>query len=505
MSRTKIWLIVAVMSLALIGIAAMQVTWIQNMIRLNIEQFDENIFSALNATSDRLTELENQDAYANGFSIDYVERRFASRNSLDEDGNLISQKSASPILVSNGVAGHADNCTCTQCHNARMNNWQRYMRYNERAQEAPLETRIDQALLDTILRQELADHGIAEDEYTYGIFSRQRSNFIIVDGHYVVGEKGPINLIDDQPEGGSLETSKYAVNLYDNAALQAPGMLLIHFPQQSRIVMGPVWITIFISGLLLSIVLACFAYSIFIIFRQKRISMMKNDFISNMTHEFKTPIATISLAADSITNPKVIGSPDKLERFANIIRQENRRMNQQVEKVLQAAQIERRELKLKLAEVDVNELLAEAVSHMALQIEGRGGVLEMQLDAKNSVIEADPTHLSNVLHNLMDNANKYSPENPHISVRTEDTRLGVKVSVTDRGIGMTKEDQRQIFEQFFRVHTGNRHDVKGFGLGLSYVKASTEAHGGKVGVESSLGKGSTFTVEFPRKPVLQHA
>ncbi len=492
------------MSLALVGIASMQVYWIRNMIKLNIEQFDEHVFSALNKASDRLAQLENLDAYVNGYSIDYVERRFSSSSRTNTSSSLTSIATQRVVPVSN-VPGHPPNCTCTQCHNARMSNWQQYMRYNERALDAPLESRINPAQLDTILRQELADHGISNDAYTYGIFSMQRRNFIIVDGHYVVGSKGPINLVDDQPEGGSLETSKYAVALYDDIALRPPGMLLIHFPQQSRIVMGPVWLTIFVSGLLLSIVLACFAYSIFIIFRQKRLSMMKNDFISNMTHEFKTPIATISLAADSIMNPKVSSSPDKLERFAHIIKQENRRMNRQVEKVLQAAQIERRELKLKPVLVDVNELLTEAASHMALQVEKRDGVLEVVLDATNPAIEADPTHLSNILHNLIDNANKYSPDNPHITVRTEDTRTGVKVHVTDRGIGMTKEDQRQIFEQFFRVHTGNRHDVKGFGLGLSYVKAITEAHGGRVSVSSALGQGSTFTVEFPRKPSLGEA
>ena len=493
MSKAKIWSIVAVMSVALIGIAAMEFTWIRSMIELNVESFDENVFSALNATSDRLEKLESIDAYVNGYSIDFFERSFG------ESGTSTNLTIATQQFVSTGpVPGHRQNCTGRQCYSSRMSSWQQYIKYNERALNAPLESRLDPAVLDTILRQELSNRGL-KDDYSYGIFSKQRRNFILIDGNYVVGDQGPIELVDEVDEEGSLGNSKYAVNLYDDIALQAPGLLMIHFPSQSKIVMGPVWLTIMLSGLLLSVVLGCFAYSIFIIFRQKKLSTMKNDFISNMTHEFKTPIATISLAADSITNPKVSGSKEKLERFAGIIRQENNRMHRQVEKVLQAAQIDRKEFKLKPIAVNVNEMVAQAATHMGLQVEKLEGKIESSLTSTDPTVFADRTHLSNILHNLMDNAIKYSENAPFIKVSTEDTKTGVKVSITDHGIGMTNEDQSRIFDKFFRVHTGNRHDVKGFGLGLSYVKAIVDAHGGKVTVDSTLGKGSTFTVEFPRK------
>ena len=499
MSRTKIYAIIAAMSVALVGIAAMQVAWIRRMIRLNVEQFDESVFAALNATAERLAQLEHLDAYVNGYSLDYVERRFAGGERVTLTTIATRRVHAEPI--GRGVPGHAPECTCTQCHRDRMGGWQQFMRYNERALDAPLESRIEPAMLDTILRQELDDHGI-DGAYTYGIFSKQRRDFVLVDGHWVVGERGPYELVSDEREpGGTLATSDYAVALYDQVAVQPPGLLMIHFPRRSSIVMGPVWLTIAVSGVLLAIVLGCFAYSIFVIFRQKRLSIMKNDFISNMTHEFKTPIATISLAADSIKNPKVSGSPDKLARFADIIQKENSRMNRQVEKVLQAAQIERGEFKLRPVEVDVNALVREAAEHMALQAERRGGSIAVELGAADGAVVADKTHLANVAHNLLDNAIKYSPEVPRVTVRTEDLRSGnIRVSVTDEGVGMSREDQRQIFEKFFRVHTGNRHDVKGFGLGLSYVKAVVEAHGGRVDVESAPGRGSTFAVELPRRP-----
>ncbi len=463
MTKTKIGAIIGLMGLALAGITVMQVTWIRSSLALNAVQFDEAVFSALSKTADRLERLESLDAYVNGFSVEFFENR--------KWGGQRQRSS-----------------------------WSQSMNYILHVQEVPLENRIDPGTLDTLIQQELKNRGI-DEKYSYGVFSTARRNFIIVDGHFVASASGPMTMasVPEDSNSENLESSKYAVSLYDEASVRSPGLLLISFPGRSNIPWSSEAWTIAGTALLLSIILGCFAYSIVIIVRQKRLSKMKSDFISNMTHEFKTPIATISLAADSITNPKVMGSPERLSRFADIIRQENGRMHRQVEKVLQAALIDRRDFGLKPTPTDLNECLREAVEHMLLQVEKRGGTIEVGLMATHPVIEADATHLSNLLHNLMDNANKYSPETPRITVRTEDVRGGVKVTVADRGIGMTKEDQQHIFDKFYRVHTGNRHDVKGFGLGLSYVKAVVEAHGGQLGVRSTLGGGSTFSLTFPHR------
>ena len=226
---------------------------------------------------------------------------------------------------------------------------------------------------------------------------------------------------------------------------------------------------------------------------------MKTDFINNMTHEFKTPIATISLAADSIQSPMISGNKDKVNRFAGIIKQENKRMLEQVEKVLQMAKFDRENLNLKLTQVDIHNLITLAVNNVSLQVGLKEGTVNSELNASKHIIEADENHISNIIHNLLDNANKYTPIKPDIKVITKDKAEGIEIIVKDNGIGLSKEARKHIFEKFYRVHTGNLHDVKGFGLGLSYVKALVTAHSGSVSVKSELGKGSSFIINFPYK------
>lgn len=226
---------------------------------------------------------------------------------------------------------------------------------------------------------------------------------------------------------------------------------------------------------------------------------MKNDFINNMTHEFKTPLATISLAVDSINNPVILNNPDKVKRFANIIKQENTRMNGQVEKVLQMAIIDKNDFNLNFTNIDLHDIIEKAVDNIILQIEKKEGEIHTNLKATNHFISGDQTHISNIIYNLLDNANKYSNEKPEIVITTQDVPDGIEIIVKDNGIGISKEAKKHIFDKFYRVHTGNLHDVKGFGLGLSYVKTMTQAHNGKIDVVSELGKGSSFIIVLPTK------
>ena len=231
--------------------------------------------------------------------------------------------------------------------------------------------------------------------------------------------------------------------------------------------------------------------------RQKKLSEIKNDFINNMTHEFKTPLATISLAVDALRNDKVLQDRTKMDYFSSIIKEENKRMNKHVETILQAAVMDRQELQLNKQPIHVHDLIHEIMDNYTLQLDDKNGTADLNLSARQDYIEADPVHFRNLISNLIDNAVKYSKDNLELKITTHSTNKNLVIRVEDNGIGMTKETVRRIFEKFYRAHTGNIHNVKGFGLGLSYVKTIIDAHNGKIKVESVLGRGSAFTLELP--------
>ncbi|MCB0700321.1 MAG: HAMP domain-containing histidine kinase, partial [Chitinophagaceae bacterium] len=220
-------------------------------------------------------------------------------------------------------------------------------------------------------------------------------------------------------------------------------------------------------------------------------------FINNMTHELKTPLATISLAIDALTNEKVIHDTDKIRYYSGMIKDENKRMNKQVEKILQSARIEKQDIKLNLISLNAHEIIQKVADNVLIQVLDKGGKLDVHTDAEEFTIMADEVHFSNVVFNLLDNAIKYSKEDLQITIMTKNAGGMFVLKIKDNGIGMNKETQSRVFEKFYRAHTGNIHNVKGFGLGLSYVKAIVDAHNGKIKVDSSPGKGSTFSVYFP--------
>lgn len=246
-----------------------------------------------------------------------------------------------------------------------------------------------------------------------------------------------------------------------------------------------------------AIIITAFVLTIRTMLNQKKLSEIKSDFINNMTHEFKTPIATIQLAGDALKNKKVLGDKESIQYYTQMIQEENRRMNKQVEKILNAAQLEKEELKLQLKHIEVHSILEKVCGNTQIKVENSGGTITTDLNASDSVIEADEVHFSNIIFNLVDNAIKYCTAGPEVTIRTSNQGKNLHIKVIDNGIGMTKETTNQIFEKFYRAHTGNVHDVKGFGLGLAYVKRVVDAHEAKISVESKLNKGSTFSLVFP--------
>ena len=283
----------------------------------------------------------------------------------------------------------------------------------------------------------------------------------------------------------------------DASSVLPDEVLVLIVPNFKDIVFGEMKIMIVGAIFFTFVIIAAFYVTLNALIRQKKLSEIKNDFINNMTHEFKTPLATISLAVDAMRNEKVIQDRQKSEYFSGIIKEENKRMNKQVETILQASLLDRQEQQLNLRPLHAHIVIQEAMENFHLQLEGKGGREECQLNARNDLIEADEVHFTNLITNLIDNAVKYSKENLLIRITTHNTSKSLIIRIEDNGIGMSKETQRRIFEKFYRAHTGNLHNVKGFGLGLSYVKTIMEAHRGKIKVDSIVGKGTTFTLEFP--------
>lgn len=469
LNRKMIWGIVMLMATALIGIMLIQSYWINWSVQLNKEKFDKAIYESLNNVADRLDRREKDRA------LELLEQE----NYPDEliDDRIFD----SPETIEGETA------------NVQNRDGRPYFNLSSRS----LAERVDLEALDHYLEYELNNRGINLD-YSYGVISNRHKNYIIMDGYYVFDEILPE--VSNTGMNTGLDKSPYRVELFkDPNRLIAPGYLVIYFPKAGRKAWESVWQMLAGSFIFTILILICFTYTVLIIFRQKRVSEMKTDFINNMTHEFKTPIATISLATDSITNPNILNNPEKITRFTNIIKLENKRMLGQVEKVLQMAQLEKQQVEMNMGEVDIHELIKHASDHISLQVEKRGGAVTFHPEAQSSIIEGDYNHLSNVIHNLLDNANKYSKESPIIEIKTSNSIKGINISISDNGIGMTKEQQKYIFERFYRVHTGNVHDVKGFGLGLTYVKSIVESHYGSIEVKSEPGKGSTFMVFLPFK------
>ena len=281
--------------------------------------------------------------------------------------------------------------------------------------------------------------------------------------------------------------------------LSADEVLVLVVPSIKTLVTRDLRPRIAISVLFTLIIFTAFFLTVRTMLRQKKLSEIKNDFINNMTHEFKTPIATISLAVDAMRNPKVQSDGAKMTYFNSIIKEENQRMNRQVETILKSALMDRQEVQLNSKPLHVHQIITDVTDNFILRLQEKQGSLETQLDAQNDLIEGDEVHMSNLVNNLLDNAVKYSKENvpPKVILQTFSNNKKLIIRIEDNGIGMSKETLKRIFEKFYRAHTGNIHNVKGFGLGLSYVKTVVEAHEGSIKADSTLGKGSCLTIELP--------
>ena len=348
----------------------------------------------------------------------------------------------------------------------------------------PLKKRIpSKEFLDTLIKKELLNKGIALDYSFWVTPVRDKRNIIFQN----VSQEGAL----------AIAPNVYEHSLFGSDLIRDPGMLYISFPNKNSAIFENLLVTLSSSAALLLVLIFIFAYTIFTIIRQKKLSEMKTDFINNMTHEFKTPVATIMIASEALKDPEVVSDQSRIGRLANIIYDENVRLGNHIERVLTVARLEKKELKLDLAPVDLNELISAVVDSMDLQLKKKGADIALELNANSATILGDELHLSNVIYNLVDNANKYSLESPKIKITTRNSAKNLFLTISDEGIGMTKEQTKRIFDQFYRVPTGNLHDVKGFGLGLNYVQDIVHKMGGTIKVNSEKDKGTTFEIAFP--------
>jgi two-component system phosphate regulon sensor histidine kinase PhoR len=275
--------------------------------------------------------------------------------------------------------------------------------------------------------------------------------------------------------------------------------LHLNFPNKNAFLIQSIIGMSLLSFLFGSIILFVFISAVYQWIKQKKISEIKSDFINNMTHEFKTPIATINLAVEAIKNPKINSDQEKVLRYANMIRDENNRMHAQVENVLQISKLDKNELDIKMQEVDIHEIIEDAIAHVDLIVSDRKGVINTHFEMQNTDLVASEMHLTNVIVNILENASKYSPEVPVIDIYTREKNNQIEIAIQDQGAGMSKQVLKHVFDKFYREPTGNIHNIKGHGLGLAYVKKIVELHHGTVYAESEVGKGSTFYIQLPFK------
>ena len=335
--------------------------------------------------------------------------------------------------------------------------------------------------LDYYLRRNFEENSINED-WDYAIYDCHDEKYVY--GKYVSFASSADSLGVNREGFPKLADANY--------------YFTVRFPKRSSNLLGNMGVMIGFSIISLMTVFF-FIYSMLIILRQKRLSELQKDFINNMTHEFKTPISTIKVAADVFAGNPFIQSDARLSKYAQIMREQNTRLNNQVEKVLQITRIDKNTLDLNKEVINLHELLDTVLPSIQLKVEGLNGILEQRLRAKQPYIKADSLHLTNIIHNLLDNAMKYCKDGkPEILVITEDTEKNIRLMITDRGIGIDKEHHKKIFQRFYRVPTGNIHNVKGFGLGLYYVKNIVQAHGWTIDIASETDKGASIIIDIPK-------
>ncbi|MEF3079292.1 sensor histidine kinase [Winogradskyella poriferorum] len=343
--------------------------------------------------------------------------------------------------------------------------------------EVPIYKRVTALQVETLLKRHLKDEGI-DTNFEFAIYDDDLATKV-------------------QTRNFEKNNAFLGVPIFLDTNNESSYRLYVDFPERKRFLLSTILKMIVLSIVFTGVIILAYSSAIYQLIRQRQISQIKTDFINNMTHEFKTPIATINLALDAIKNPKIIADQDKVKRYLGMIKDENKRMHAQVENVLRISKLEKNELNISKERLELHDLVEDAVTHIELIVEDRKGYVKTHLNATQTSVLANESHFTNVIVNILDNAVKYSDDEPKIDVYTENVGNNVILKIADQGNGMSKQVAKRVFEKFYREHTGNVHNVKGHGLGLAYVKQIIDDHQGHISVESEKGKGSTFIIKLP--------
>ncbi len=530
MVRQNLTLITIIVSIALVALVGVQLFWIKNAVQLKKDEFRRDVHEAMDNVVDKLEKITNAarikkkiKLYKHGIAQkiqsgeatekDKIKIKILEEFSIDSNGIItssIKERQYDGDSVNNMIdfpVQFADTASDYEKLKSELVD-KRAEIFNDLFDELisiniykDYKPNVDTLTIDSILRSELHQKGIYA-EYTSRIHPAQKEDNLKPDNiATTTGNKPPTPNRYRKHGFINLDPEKhiFRINLSPNNIFVAPLYLTVQFPDEQNYLLRTMWLTLSISAVIILSLVIAFFYTINTIRRQKKYTDIKNDFISNMTHEFKTPISTIALAGEMLSDTTVSKTPEKLERFTKMIRDENKRLGVLVESILQTAVLDKGDFKLQRTEFDLHEVIQSAIEKIHLQVDQKNGKLHADLDAKKSIILADKVHITNIIFNLLDNALKYSKEIPDITIRTKNILDGISLSVQDSGIGISKENVKKVFDQFYRVSTGNVHNIKGFGLGLSYVRAIVVKHGGQISVESELNKGSTFNVYIPFK------
>ncbi|MFD1294306.1 sensor histidine kinase [Lutibacter holmesii] len=519
--RKKIFLLIIVlMSTALIGIISVQVFWIKNTVQITEEQFTANVQFVLAKVSEDIGQREFDNFYQKfvenykegeqveksdvikfifekvdttnnerfTFSQSIIEQNYKVPTEFFENDSVYFKEIFSKeeiVVVKDQSLDNHNNLINPPVE--RMIKTGRFVRaekanieplFDVYTSKLPIHKRVSNNEIMVRLDRELKRKGI-ETNFKYGVYSNGLATQL--KSGYFRKEVG----------------KSYMVPMFVNANGVSDFQLYVTFPEKKNFILASISKILALSVFFILIIILAFVTALYQLIRQKQISEIKTDFINNMTHEFKTPIATINLALDAIKNPKIINDREKVERYVKMIRDENKRMHTQVENVLRISKLEKNQLNVSKEVVDIHDIIEEAVTHVDLMVNDRGGFIKLKLEASLTEVNGNEFHLNTIIVNMLENGIKYSTEAPEITIITENTAKEIVIMIQDKGIGMSKSVQKHIFKKFYREETGNIHNVKGHGLGLSYVKKIVEIHRGEVFVESEKGVGSTFTIKLP--------